>query len=60
MKAQRGAESRRTVSANGYATGKFSGRNGALHNLFTGLVWEGDQSMQYENKGKKARPKLAT
>ena len=60
MKAQRGAESRRTVSANGHATGKFSGRNGALHNLFTGLVWEGDQSMQYEDKGKKGRPKLAT
>jgi hypothetical protein len=58
--AQRGAESRRTVSANGHATGKFSGRNGALHNLFTGLVWEGDQPMQYEDKGKKARPKLAT
>jgi hypothetical protein len=60
--AQQAVESRRTFSANGKgnATGKFAGRNGAMHNLFTGLVFERDRPMHYQDKGKKSRPKLAT
>src|ERR1700676_566121 len=50
------------ITARGKITGKFAGRTGAHHNLFTGLVWDANHGlpMHYDDKGKRARPRLST
>jgi DNA invertase Pin-like site-specific DNA recombinase len=61
-RAHRSIASRLTISGNGNSTGKFGGANGALHNLFTGLVFDANCAlpMHYSDGGKRDRPRLIT
>jgi Recombinase/Resolvase, N terminal domain len=61
-RSHRAISGRHTISANGHSTGKFGGANGALHNLFTGLIFDGNLGlpMHYSDKGKRDRPRLTT
>jgi DNA invertase Pin-like site-specific DNA recombinase len=61
-RAHRSIAGRHTISVKGNSTGKFGGANGALHNLFTGLVFDAncDLPMHYSDKGKRDRPRLVT
>jgi DNA invertase Pin-like site-specific DNA recombinase len=54
--------SRRSTTANGETTGKYAGRTGKLHNLFSGLVYDATLRlpMHYRDKGKRDKPRLAT
>jgi hypothetical protein len=54
--------SRRLVNEKGQTIPRAGGRNGALHNLFAGLVADGNMNlpMHWRDKGKRDRPKLAT
>jgi DNA invertase Pin-like site-specific DNA recombinase len=61
-RAHRAIACRHIYSPQGNSTGKFGGANGAMHNLFTGLVFDANcaLAMHYSDKGKRARPRLVT
>jgi hypothetical protein len=61
-RAHKSIATRVAITAEGKRTGKFAGRTGALHNLFTGLVWDANHClpMHYGDKGKRDRPRLRT
>jgi hypothetical protein len=61
-RAHRSIASRHAISVNGNPIGKFGGASGALHNLFTGLVFDANCAlpMHYSDWGKRDRPRLVT
>ena len=61
-RAHKSIATRVIITARGKITGKFAGRTGALHNLFTGLVWDANYGlpMHYDDKGRRDRPRLRT
>jgi hypothetical protein len=61
-RAHKSIATRVAITARGKVTGKFAGRTGALHNLFTGLVWDANFGlpMHYGDKGKRDCPRLRT
>ena len=61
-KAHASMSARRAVNERGQVISKSGGQRGGIHNLFAGLVIDGNMGlpMHWQDKGKRSRPKLAT
>jgi DNA invertase Pin-like site-specific DNA recombinase len=61
-RAHNSINNRRLVNEKGQTISRAGGRNGAFHNLFAGLVTDGNMNlpMHWRDKGKRDRPKLST
>ena len=61
-KAHASMSARRAVNERGQVIPNSGGQRGGIHNLFAGLVSDGNMGfpMHWQDKGKRSRPKLAT